>query len=478
VEVTTNHHLEDVMRRRVFTITDLGGGDGGKGGVVHKICCSMNAHTVLKVGGAQGGHGVRNSRGQAMSFSQFGCGSFEGVRTHATRLMVLEPYGLLREARALRYEFGIPDAFDLMTVDPDCLCITPFHTFASQLQELSRKDKPKGTVGIGAGVAVLDAEAYPETAIYAKDLVASGLRNKLAAIRERMIRDLASITADLSALWPEDLETAQEIAGYLDDESLLDRVVEMFQEMGRSVQIKGAEFVQELLAQDGTVVVESSHGILNDRYYGFHPTVSRLRTTPHATWKMLEDLGYAGQVYKLGVCRAYAIRHGAGPMVTEDPTLSEHLLPGSHKDNNRWQGKVRVGPLDFVATRYAINCCGGPTAFDGLAVTWLDQIPVYGKWLTCNKYEGTSNPDLFTPEGEIRVRHGCDEEQSKRQERLGNVLGDCTPVIASHAVSRKGVDEALVGLCRAEMLEKLGIPVRMISVGPTENDKLLFPTAR
>lgn len=460
--------------RRLFTVNDLGSGDGGKGGVVHKICCEMKAHTVLKVGGAQGGHGVRNSRGEAMSFSQFGCGSLEGVCTHVTNFMVIEPYGLMREAQALRYEFQIRDAINLITVDPDCLCITPYHSFASQLQELARKDKPKGTVGIGAGVAVLDAQAHPETAIYAKDLTTYGLREKLATIRKRIIHDLEPITDSPELLWPKDLETAQEIIESLNDESLLGRVVEKFQEMGKHIKIKDMEFLRKLLKQDGTIVVESSHGVLTDRYYGFNPNVSRLRTMPTAIWNMLEELDYNGKIFKLGVCRAFAIRHGAGPIVTEDPTLIEQLLPGSHKDDNRWQGKVRVGPLDFVSLRYAINCCGGPEIFDGMAITWLDQIPIYGQWKVCNSYEGAYDEDLFTSEGEIKVRHGTDEEQSRRQEKLNNALGKCKPIITSYDVSRKEVDTKLVKLCRTEVLEKLKIPVCMISVGPTENDKLLF----
>ena len=50
--------------KKVFIVTDLGGGDGGKGGVVHKICTETKAHTVVKVGGAQGSHGVHTIRGE------------------------------------------------------------------------------------------------------------------------------------------------------------------------------------------------------------------------------------------------------------------------------------------------------------------------------------------------------------------------------------------------------------------------------
>ncbi len=459
--------------KRMYTVTDLGGGDGGKGGVVHKICSTLKAHTVLKIGGAQGSHGVKTSGGQAFNFSQFGCGTLEGVQTHITNLMVIEPYGLLYEAELLKYQNGITDVLNMITVDEDALCITPFHTFASQLEELARKEKPKGTVGLGAGVTVVDSQSHPDLAIYAKDLVQPYLRDKIAAIREQKIVELSRLISNASRLWPQDQEAARKIIRQLNDHGLVNRVTRQFQKMGTSIKIVGREYLQKLLSNDGAMVVESSHGILTDRYYGFHPNVSRLRTMPTAIWNMLEELDYDGTIFKLGVCRAFAIRHGAGPMVTEDPSLTERLLPGSHKDDNRWQGKVRVGPLDFVALRYAINCCGGPEAFDGLAATWLDQIPAYGKWGTCNSYQGANDLDLFTAEGEIRVRHGVDEKQLKLQERLGIALGGCKPITESHKVEKE-VDEGLIELCRAEMLEKLGIPVCMISIGPTENDKMLF----
>ena len=46
------------MTRKVYVVTDLGSGDGGKGSVVHAVARSQRAHTVIKRGGAQGSHGV------------------------------------------------------------------------------------------------------------------------------------------------------------------------------------------------------------------------------------------------------------------------------------------------------------------------------------------------------------------------------------------------------------------------------------
>lgn len=458
--------------KKLFTVADLGGGEGGKGSVKHKICCELNAHTILKTGGAQGSHGVRTSKGQSFNFSQFGCGTFEGVNTHITNLMVVEPYGFMHEAEVLKYEEGVREIFDMVTVDENALCITPFHTFESQLQELSRKDNPKGTVALGAGVAVIDSQESPDLAIYVKDLNDSNLKIKLAKIQEQKIANLKNYLKDDSSLWKEDQKIAKEILEKLHDSSLPNRVALEFNKMAKAVRIVDQNYLKQLLSKDGAIVVESSHGILTDRYYGFHPNVSRLRTMPNFIWDLIEKLGYTGEMFKLGVCRAYAIRHGAGPMVTENEKSTSELFQGSHKGDNRWQGKVRAGPIDFVALRYAINCCGGKDAFDGIAITWFDQILNSDNWTVCNKYENATNPELFTKEGEIKVIHEVSEAKLKHQERLNNALRKCNPITELHSLP-KNVDDS-IKICETEILEKLGVPVRMISVGPTENEKILL----
>src|SRR6056297_1112515 len=122
--------------KKVYLVTDLGAGDGGKGGVVHKLAYSKRARTIVKVGGAQGSHGVRTAAGQSFAFSQFGCGTFEGVRTHLSHRIVIDPIGIMNEAMALRYEAGLHDPCSLLTIDESTLCNTPFHGIASRIKEL------------------------------------------------------------------------------------------------------------------------------------------------------------------------------------------------------------------------------------------------------------------------------------------------------------------------------------------------------
>jgi adenylosuccinate synthase len=194
---------------------------------------------------------------------------------------------------------------------------------------------------------------------------------------------------------------------------------------------------------------------------------------PSVSLNLLNECRYDGEVVKIGVTRAYQIRHGAGPMVTEDTDMLLKLLPGSSKDENRWQGKVRVGPLDFVALRYAINACGGPSMFDGIAVTWFDQIPIYGSWDTCDSYTGTSGNRFFSSDGEIVVHTSTDNEsQLVYQQKLGEALRKCQPVVDTRNISLNTDKASLVSLCGEVIEDKLKVPLAMLSLGPTEDHKI------
>lgn len=454
--------------RKVYVVTDLGPGDGGKGGVVHKIAGQMRAHTVIKRGGAQGSHGVRTSRGEEFAFSQWGCGTFEGIPTHLSGQMIISPEGLLNEADALRYRHGIYDVFDLLTVDQEALCATPFHGIASRLKEMARGDNPRGTVGTGVGEAYRDFGRLPELAITARDLKRPDLRERLVAVRDHVRSDLQPIIN--GEFLAADRASVAEEAGLLYDDGFLEYVVLRFKQAGSLARIVGHDFMgDEILSREGVAVVETSHGVLTDRLLGFHPHTSAIRTLPRFTHGMLTDAGFEGEVVNIGVHRAYAIRHGAGPLPTADPAMTERLLPGSNKDENRYQGRVRVGPLDGVLLRYALASCGGPVAFDGLAITWFDQIQTNQAWSYCNRYNGADNPAFFSPSGEILA---VDSPSLERQAALGQKLFDCQPEVTTVPIDPAASKDTLYGVCAGVLGEMVDVPVRMVSFGPTELDKL------
>jgi len=159
-------------------------------------------------------------------------------------------------------------------------------------------------------------------------------------------------------------------------------------------------------------------------------------------------------------------------MPTDDPEMYENLLPGSHKEENRYQGKVRVGPLDLVLLRYAIGVCGGPSTFNGLAITWFDQIQTNGAWHLCDRYSNAVGQNFFTPSGAIKIRHGADDEQLRHQEALGKQLSGCKPENKRINVAMSAGRDELFSLCANTLQCELDVPVRMVGFGPTELDKV------
>jgi len=226
----------------------------------------------------------------------------------------------------------------------------------------------------------------------------------------------------------------------LHHEGFLGECIRQFREVGCKLWLRRLE---EVLADSSVAIVESSHGILTDAEVGLKPHVSAIRTLPCFTTEMLREAGYEGRIATLGVQRAYSIRHGAGPLPTHDPEMSELLLPGSSKAENRWQGKVRVGPLDIPLLKHAIDLCGGPSEIDGLAITWFDQIVENGVWRLCYEYEDPT----------------C---------RFDTAVPIISEIPIDSGLSRDAYFDIV-----AEVLNKvLQVPVRMVSFGACELDKV------
>ncbi len=195
------------MTDKIFVVTDDGPGDGGKGGVVHKITTMMHVHTVVKVGGAQGSHGVCTSRGERFAFSQWGCGTLEGIRTHISSQFVILPEGLLNEAEALRYQHGIYDVFLLLTIDESAFSATSFHGIDSRLKDLVEKHSRQwaaarnGEITVAPTLEQLLAKLGPES--------------RLAAVKyldpnpPRLILGVASFDPDCSPTNPHNREVAR-----------------------------------------------------------------------------------------------------------------------------------------------------------------------------------------------------------------------------------------------------------------------------
>ncbi|MEO3774508.1 adenylosuccinate synthetase [Micromonospora sp. B9E7] len=399
-------------------VVDLGYGDAGKGTVVDWLCATRPVHTVVRFnGGAQAAHNVVLRDGRHHTFAQFGAGTFHpGVGTHLSRHVVVDPLALAAEADHLA-TVGVTDALDRLTVDGEALLATPYHRAANRVREIARGADRHGSCGLGVGEAVAYGLAHPDDAPRVADCRSPALlRHRLTVLRDRLTAELGPLDA------PPVADCLPAYTGFAGRVAIVDRS-----------WLAGA-------LRSGTCVFEGAQGVLLDEWHGFHPYTTWSTTTFANADSLLAEAGLPGGATRIGVLRVVTTRHGAGPLVTEDPSLP---LADPHNPTNPWQGRFRFGHFDAVAHRYALTAAGG---VDGLALTHLD---LAGPDLRiCRRYDTT---DHLTPgpPGDL-------DRQAALTARLlrSRPLYDDPPTDWAEAVGAE-----------------LGTPVVLTSHGPTADDK-------
>lgn len=413
-------------------VVDLGYGDAGKGSIVDWLCRQGDVATVVRFnGGAQAAHNVVTDDGRHHTFSQFGSGTFvPGVRTHLSRFMVIEPLALAAEARHLG-DVGVPDALDRLSVSGDALITTPYHRTANHVREVARGDGRHGSCGVGVGETVRLALDDPATALRVTDLADPRiLRRRLRAVRDVLVDELGP--------------------DVLDGVAPLDAIAETFGRFAAAVAVIDDRDVPDQAR--GSLLFEGAQGVLLDEWRGFHPYTTWSTTTFDNAVTLAGEMGLA-DVHRLGVTRAYQTRHGAGPFVTEDPRLYDSL-PEPHNRTGAWQGPFRVGHLDLVALRYAIEVCGGA---DSLAVTHLDRAEGSADLRAADAYRVArvgERPDVIE-----RLEPGPFTDLDY-QSTLTRTLTEVTPVLTIPDAPWSDIIERVAG-----------VPVEIESRGPTARAK-------
>ena len=442
--------------QRVYLTVDLGFGDAGKGSIVDFLTRRDQAHTVVRYnGGAQAGHRVVTPGASPREhvFAQFGSGTLAGAASHLSRFMLLDPLAMIEEGKQLQ-ALGV-DAFQQTTIDERALVVTPFQRAANRLKELARGAGRHGSCGMGIGETMVDYLQHGERVLFARDLNHPRvLRAKLRFLR------MANL-AKVRALPAEALRGAQ---AALEQEPLVDAdwsdwLMAAYGDFARAARIVPGTYLSAILRRPGAVIFEGAQGVLLDEWNGFHPHTTWSTTTLKNAEQLLGEAGYSGALTRLGITRAYATRHGAGPLVTEDASLTR-ALPDAGNGFGTWQHGFRVGWLDLVMLRYALEVVG---PLDLLAVTCLDRLAELPRLHVCRRYRH----DQGTLE---RLVRSPVPRSLPYQEQLTRGLAACRPIL----------DEISDPSAVLDLLAGLGAPPGIISTGPTADDKrwLHDPTAR
>lgn len=453
------------MTSTAILVADLGYGDAGKGSIVDYLTRLTNAHTVVRYnGGAQAAHNVITPDGRHHTFSQFGSGTFvPGTRTHLSRFMMVHPLAMLAEERHLR-ALGIPDAFGRVSLDREALVTTPFQQAANRLKELARGDGRHGSCGMGVGETMSDSLKYGRQVLFAGDLRSrETVVKKLLFLRDAKIAELESLIKDLS-----NVELARDDLQVLYDPGIVAATADVYRHFAELVSMVEPDYLGRILHAPGTTIFEGAQGVLLDEWYGFYPYTTWSTLTFQNADTLLRAGSFNGASFRLGLLRAYATRHGAGPFVTEDEILTARVQD-SHNRNNTWQRTFRVGYLDFVALRYALAVTG---RVDGLVITNLDRLNAIPEWRTCDLYECPAGETRAADHFDFRggfisdIKVPTDPTNLTRQEELTQLLMKMKPI---YAESPQDGNKYLELISR-----RLNVPIAITSAGATALEKDRF----
>jgi len=344
-------------------VIGAGYGDEGKGHLVDALAAGAIGQPVVvrSNGGAQAGHTVTLPDGRRHVFHHVGSGALAGASTHLSRFFVHHPMLLDAERAAVAALGGCAD----ITADPRGLVTTPWDMLINQAVERSRDGGRHGSCGLGFGETI-ERSLSPAFALTVADLAGRALRGRLQAIRVDWVKRRLT-TLGVTSL------SANE-ARVLDDEGVL----EVFLEDCRRFAGTVGQSSDAGLAARGPVIFEGAQGLLLDQAIGVFPHVTRSHTGLVNMVAIAREAGLEG-IEALYVTRAYATRHGAGPLPGAIEALDEFDVVDPTNLPNAWQGKIRYAPLDLdrlegaIAADRALCDPGGVAIRASLAVTCLDQ---------------------------------------------------------------------------------------------------------
>jgi adenylosuccinate synthase len=329
---------------------------------------------------------------------------------------------------------------------------------------MARGANRHGSCGIGVGETFEDSLTHPEICIRAGDLIRPGiLRQKTQAIRDLKRDQIITFCKEHSY----HLAHAREFEAFEGDDLIDDWIRTIFR-IGELELVAPDSMLEGWLRETDNVIFEGAQGVLLDAEAGFHPHTTWSNCTAANAMELINEMAPGAQVHRIGVTRAYAVRHGAGPLPTETEPLAR--LVCEHNQNNEWQGAVRYGWFDAVLTRYALRVTGG---VDTLAVTHMDILQRLEKWKYCSGYRGphvTDNTSMLATISDgllTDFRLPPDLSLAKRTQ-FTQALSKAVPVLNNCSVD----EEAVV-----DEIERLtGQQIGMLSYGPrAENVQVVNP---
>jgi adenylosuccinate synthase len=420
-------------------VVGLQWGDEAKGKIVD-ILTDQHDLVVRYNGGANAGHTiVCDGRTFKLSLLPTGVLRPKQVRSVVANGVVVYPPRFLEEVDDLR-KAGVAVG-DNLVVSDHAHVIFPYHLEEERLSE-QKSENSIGTTGRGIGPCYQDKVGRVCGIRVGELLYPEHLRERLKMIVARKNQLLQALSPAYKPVHSEAI--CDEYLGYA--------------ERMRLFITDTTRLLHEALRQGKRILYEAAQGSLLDVDHGTYPYVTSSNSSVAGVWSG-SGVPARNLTRVVGIIKAYSTRVGKGPFPTElnDP-IGEQIRKTGREYGTVTGRPRRCGWFDAVAVRYSAAISGA----DELAVMLLDVLSAVDVVSICTAYEmDKQRIDHFPSDAFLLERckpvyetlPGWKVDVSKVR-RLADL-----PVQARRYVDR--------------LQELLGLPVRIISVGPDREQTIM-----
>jgi adenylosuccinate synthase len=419
------------------SIVGLQWGDEGKG----KIVDLLTEHFDFAIrwnGGSNAGHTVKVGE-KKYAFHLIPSGI---LRPDCTSVIangvVIDPLKLLEEIDTLIGQ-GVKIEENLR-ISASANVVLPYHNLQDQLGEAASGGSKIGTTGRGIGPCYAD-KANRTTAVRMCDLLDDErLKAKLQRIVEIKNKMFAALYSAPPIEWQPIFEQyracGEQLRPFITDTT---RLLHGAWKSGRRLLFEGA------------------NAVLLDLDHGTFPFV----TSSNCGTGLSVGTGLPGSAVRstLGIVKAYSTRVGSGPFPTEQANATGDLIRERGHEYGTTTGRARrCGWLDAVALRYTAAISGAT----GLSIMLLDVLSGFDELQICTHYEVKGEKTDWFPADALELEHAKPVYETVKgwHEPLDNVTAfEQLPANAKAYLAR---------------LEKhIGVPVRIVSIGPARHQTLI-----
>src|SRR5579863_6262831 len=416
-------------------------GDEGKGKLTDLLAKEMDV-VVRYQGGHNAGHRIVVD-GEAFALELVPSGVLHpNITPVIGNGVVVDPSVLLEEIDRLEGR-GVDTS--RLLVSGNAHLVMPYHQELDRVTERYLGKNSLGTTKRGIGPAYADKAA--RVGLRVQDILdAKIFRQKLDVVLKEKNAVLAKVYNRLPL-------SSKDIAErYLDE--FAPRLAPM---VGDTVGI-----VHDALGAGRNILLEGAQATFLDLDHGTYPFVTS--SNPVAGGACTgSGLGPRDIERVIGIAKAYVTRVGAGPFPTElDGDLAELLVARGHEYGTNTGRKRRCGWFDAVMLRQAVRL----NSLTEVALTKLDVLDTFESVKVCVAYEADG----------IRYTHLPYHQSTfhKAVPVYEELPGWRTDLSAATAPG--DMPEAARNYV-AFLSEQIGVPVRLVGVGPGREQTVSFATA-